>query len=83
MEIFENPSKVKEINDMFIALIPKIDRIHIMKNFRLISLSNVTYKIVTKFLVYNMKTPNRRKKIWSHSQNSIRLYQMEEEGTID
>ncbi|RDY04624.1 hypothetical protein CR513_11650, partial [Mucuna pruriens] len=34
INLFANLNKVEEINDTFIALIPKIDRVHNMKNFR-------------------------------------------------
>ncbi|RDY11950.1 hypothetical protein CR513_03319, partial [Mucuna pruriens] len=46
--IFAYPSKVEEINDTLISLIPNINRVYNMKNFKPISLCNVPYKIGTK-----------------------------------
>ena len=45
-----DPSKIVEINETLISLIPKIEPVVNMKHFRLISLCNVSYKTVTKIL---------------------------------
>lgn len=49
--IFEQPSCVDELNATLITLIPKLDNVVWLKNFHLISLCNVSYKIGTKILV--------------------------------
>ncbi|RDX76194.1 hypothetical protein CR513_43845, partial [Mucuna pruriens] len=51
MEIFAD----QEINDTLIVLIPKIDRVQNMKNFRPISLCNVTYKTMAKILAQRLR----------------------------
>lgn len=40
-EVFNDPEKVGELNKTLITLIPKMDRVVKMKDFRLISLCNV------------------------------------------
>lgn len=55
MDIFKEPAKVKEINETLITLIPKIDPVVSIRNFRPISLYNVSYKIVTKILAQRLR----------------------------
>lgn len=54
-EIFRNPKKVKVINETFLTLIPKIDVVCRMKDFRPISLCNVSYKVITKLLAQKLR----------------------------
>lgn len=54
-DIFQNPHKIREINETLICLIPKIEDPCNIRQFRPISLCNVSYKIVTKILVNRMK----------------------------
>lgn len=49
--VFQDPSRVGELNDTLLALIPKEDSVTSMKQFRPISLCNVSYKIITKLVV--------------------------------
>ncbi|RDX64977.1 hypothetical protein CR513_56401, partial [Mucuna pruriens] len=55
MKFFADLSKVEEINDTSTTLIPKNDMAHNMKNFRPISLYNVTYKILTKIFAKRLR----------------------------
>lgn len=57
------------LNETFIVLIPKIDNPVLAKQFRPLSLYNVTYKIITKAIVNRIKPvlPN----LISHSQSSF------------
>lgn len=54
-DIFNNPSKVGQVNDTLICLIPKVDHPSNIKYFRPINLCNVSYKIVAKILANRMK----------------------------
>ena len=53
--IFQNPQHVKGINQTFISLIPKVDNPESVKQFRLINLCNVAYKVVTKIVANRLK----------------------------
>lgn len=55
LEIFNNPEKVKDINETLITLIPKVDPVVCIKNFRPISLCNVSYKVITKILAQRLR----------------------------
>lgn len=46
---------LKEMNSTFISLIPKIDKPRTPSHFRLISLCNTTYKIISKLLAQRLK----------------------------
>ena len=53
--IFNNPQRISEINDTNIVLIPKNYNLEPLKEFRLISLYNVIYKLITKILANKLK----------------------------
>lgn len=55
-DLFYHPFKVEEINDTLISLIPKVNEVCCMKQFCLISLCNVSYKILTKLIAQHMRT---------------------------
>ena len=54
-DFFANGTSLRLINHTNIALIPKIDHLEYVDNFRPIRLCNVIYKIVTKILVNRLK----------------------------
>ena len=49
--MFENPCLIREVNQTFLVLIPKVPHPEIMRDFRPISLCNVIYKLITKIIV--------------------------------
>lgn len=53
--IFEDPSRVRDINSTLMTLIPKKDVVSCMKDFLPISLCNVTYKTITKIIVQRLR----------------------------
>ena len=48
--IFEQPDLVKDINQTFVSLIPRVDSPESLRQFRPINLCNVAYKMVTKII---------------------------------
>nr|XP_025664883.1 uncharacterized protein LOC112763420 [Arachis hypogaea] len=54
--IFQNPDKVKEVNETLITLIPKIEPVEHLKQLRPISLCNVSYKVITKILANRLRS---------------------------
>lgn len=54
--IFNDPAQVNEINETFLSLIPKGDQVCHIKDFRLISLCNVSYKVITKIMAQCLRT---------------------------
>lgn len=55
MDIFSQSHKVSQLNDTFICLIPEVDNPSSLKQFRPISLCNVTYKIAMKSIYKRMR----------------------------
>lgn len=53
--IFQEPSKVSELNETLITLVPKVEPVTSIKEMRPISLCNVTYKAVTKILSQRLR----------------------------
>lgn len=54
-DIWIHPEKVQSLNETLLVLIPKIDSPVSMKNFRPISLCNVSYKVITKMIANKLK----------------------------
>lgn len=54
-DIFREPSKVRDINETLITLIPKVEQVRNIKHFRPISLCNVSYKVITKLLANRLR----------------------------
>ena len=54
-DFFHSDSSLRLINHTHIALIPKVESLELVTNFRPISLCNVTYKIITKIMVNRIK----------------------------
>lgn len=54
-DIFREPEKVRDINDTYLTLIPKVDAVCKVKDFRPISLCNVSYKVITKILAQRIR----------------------------
>lgn len=48
-EILSNPKKAHDINETFLTLVPKLDNVCKIKDFRPIGLCNVSYKVIPKF----------------------------------
>ena len=55
LDFLNNGNMLPKINHTNIVLIPKIRNPVKMSNFRLISLCNVIYKIISKVLAYKLK----------------------------
>lgn len=49
-DIFNQPERIADLNETFISLIPKLDVVTSMKQFRPIGLCNVSYKVITKLI---------------------------------
>lgn len=56
IHVFEDPSKIGDINQTFLTLIPKVSEPTKPSDFRPIALCNVIYKIVTKVLSNHIKS---------------------------
>lgn len=54
-KIFEEPDRIVEVNGTLITLIPKKDMVTCMRDFRPISLCNVSYKTVTKIIAQKLR----------------------------
>lgn len=55
-DVFCEPSKVKDLNDTLISLIPKVEKVSNIRHFRPISLCNVSYKVITKLLSNQLRS---------------------------
>ena len=54
-KVFENPCLIREVNQTFLVLIPKVPNPEFIRDFRPISLCNVIYKLITKIIVNRIK----------------------------
>lgn len=54
-QVFEDPSRIGDINQTLLTLIPKVHDPSRPSNFRPISLCNVVYKVITKIITNRMK----------------------------
>lgn len=50
-----NGDDIGAINDTQISLVPKVKNPNVLKDFRLLILCNVVYKLVSKFIVNGLK----------------------------
>lgn len=55
LEIFREHVKVREVNQTLITLIPKVEQVCNIRDFRPISLCNVAYKVITKILAQRLR----------------------------
>lgn len=55
MDALRDHSKISMFNGTLITLIPKVDPVCCIKNFRPISLCNVSYKTLTKLLANRLR----------------------------
>ena len=55
LEVFKNPMLLSEVNSIYITMIPKVDKLENYSHFRLISLCNITYKVVTKIVASRLR----------------------------
>lgn len=54
-QVFEDPSRIGDINQTLLTLIPKVHDPSRLSDFRPISLCNVVYKVITKIITNRMK----------------------------
>lgn len=54
-EVIRNPEKVRYINETFLTLIQKVEAVYKVKDFRPISLCNVSYKVITKLMAQKFR----------------------------
>lgn len=54
-DIFNEPKRVEEINDTLITLIPKVEAVSKLKDFRPLSLCNASYKVITKIIALRLR----------------------------
>jgi len=54
-QVWVNPYLISFINSTLIVMIPKIDKPEFVSQFRLVSLCNVVYKILSKVIVNRIK----------------------------
>lgn len=55
LKVFSNPQLIQQINHMHLVLIPKIDKLETIMDFRPTSLCIVIYKIIAKVVVNRIK----------------------------
>ena len=55
LNLFKEGSMPKGINDAVIVLIPKKNNLEYLKDFRPISLCNMIYKVISKYLVNRLR----------------------------
>lgn len=54
MYVLNGDGSIREVNETFITLVSKIKNAQYVKDFRLIALCNVVYKLVAKVLVMRL-----------------------------
>lgn len=54
--VFHNHQTIKEVNKTFITFIPKKEEVVFIKDFRPISMCNVTYKVITKLIAQRIRS---------------------------
>lgn len=53
--VFQDPTKIMEVNQTFVTLISKKDEVSYMKDFRPISLCNVVYKVMMGLMTQHLR----------------------------
>lgn len=54
--VFQNHQTIVEVNKTFITLIPQKEDVSFMKDFRLINLCNVVYKVIIRLLSLRIRS---------------------------
>lgn len=54
-DLWRQPGLIAKVNATYLCLIPKVAKVTFITRFRSISLSNVTYKLLTKVIVNRLK----------------------------
>lgn len=56
LAVLSNKTPIRDVNHIYIALIPKIENPKTVAHYRPISLCNVSYKVITKTIANRLKS---------------------------